>query len=243
MIAQSDPSAVLAAYYAGTTLPPGASVTPDTPDPLFPAAQARPLVVKSPYVNANSLFTDGIDVDIRAHFGLPHGVRLKTELNLTDIFRYDFTASGTTSSYVGTQAPYILSSGAGTPKYRANWSSTLDYGPASLSATVTYSSGYLQTGVDLTGTASPVTGCLYSGADGNPFPAGCKIKSFVTVDMNASYKINAKFEIYANVLNLLDALPPINPANYAGGGANYNPTYTQSGIVGRFFRVGVHAKF
>ena len=45
------------------------------------------------------------------------------------------------------------------------------------------------------------------------------------------------------MLNLLDALPPINPANYAGGGANYNPTYTQSGIVGRFFRVGVHAKF
>ena len=44
-------------------------------------------------------------------------------------------------------------------------------------------------------------------------------------------------------INATPRAPPINPANYAGGGANYNPTYTQSGIVGRFFRIGVHAKF
>jgi iron complex outermembrane receptor protein len=29
--------------------------------------------------------------------------------------------------------------------------------------------------------------------------------------------------------------------NYAG--VNYNPTYNQAGIIGRFFKIGVHAKF
>ena len=34
---------------------------------------------------------------------------------------------------------------------------------------------------------------------------------------------------------------PINPANYAA--VNYNPTYTQAGAVGRFFRAGVNISF
>jgi iron complex outermembrane receptor protein len=40
--------------------------------------------------------------------------------------------------------------------------------------------------------------------------------------------------------NLADKLPPVNTPNYAG--VNYNPTYSQAGYVGRFFRVGVHYK-
>ncbi len=35
--------------------------------------------------------------------------------------------------------------------------------------------------------------------------------------------------------------PPINPADYAG--VNYNPTYAQAGIVGRFFKIGAAYKF
>jgi hypothetical protein len=27
------------------------------------------------------------------------------------------------------------------------------------------------------------------------------------------------------------------------GGVNYNPTHTQAGIIGRFFRIGLHLKF
>jgi iron complex outermembrane receptor protein len=41
--------------------------------------------------------------------------------------------------------------------------------------------------------------------------------------------------------NMLDRLPPIDPANYATN--NYNPTYTQAGIVGRFFKIGAAYKF
>jgi iron complex outermembrane receptor protein len=43
------------------------------------------------------------------------------------------------------------------------------------------------------------------------------------------------------VLNLFDAKAPLNPPNYAA--ANYNPTYTQAGAEGRYFRVGANFKF
>ena len=243
VIAQSSVSDVLNAYYAGTALPAGASVVADLPDPQAPGALARPLVVKAPYVNANALLTDGLDVDVRAHFHLPYSVGLVSELNFTDIFRYDFTASGQTFDYVGTQSPYNLSSGAGTPKYRANWATTLTWGPASLTGTVYYVSGITETGADVTGTLSPVTGCLYSSADGTPFPAGCKVKSFTDVDFTANYQVTPHIQVYANLLNAFDARPPLDPADYAGGGANYNPTYAQAGIVGRFFRIGVHVNY
>jgi iron complex outermembrane receptor protein len=47
--------------------------------------------------------------------------------------------------------------------------------------------------------------------------------------------------VSAGVLNLFDRAPPLNPANYAA--TNYNPTWAQSGIVGRFYKVGVSVRF
>jgi iron complex outermembrane receptor protein len=44
--------------------------------------------------------------------------------------------------------------------------------------------------------------------------------------------------VTAAIQNLFDIKPPYDPANYAGD--NYNPTFSQAGIVGRFFRLGVH---
>ena len=240
VIAQSDPGAILAAYFAGNPLPAGGSVVADIADPQAPNALARPLVVESPYVNANALETDGIDVDVRLKFDLPLGVKLTSEANFTDIFGFNFTASGKTYNYVGTQAPYILSSGAGTPKYRANWSNSLSRGPAAITATVYYVSPIKETGVDATGDPKA---CLYSGADGGPFPRGCRSNEFIYADLTASYQITPKIQIYGNVDNLFDAKPPIYPADYAGGGANYNPTYAQSGIIGRAFKIGLHVKY
>ena len=240
VIAQSDPGAVLAAYFAGTALPAGASVVADVVDPQAPNALARPLVVKSPYVNANSLETDGLDIDVRAHFNLAYGIKFTSDFNFTDIFAFNFTTSGHTNNYVGTEAPYILSSGAGTPKYRANWSNSLTYGPATVTGTVYYVSGIKQTGVDATGDPSV---CLYSGATGADFPSGCKVGAFYDFDLTGSYQISPRVEMYANIDNILDAKPPLNPANYAGGGANYNPTYAQAGIVGRAFKIGFRVKY
>ncbi|MGC1304804.1 MAG: TonB-dependent receptor [Caulobacteraceae bacterium] len=235
IIAQSSPSDVLQAYYAGTALPSGSSITLDNPDPAHPTAPPRVLVVEAPFVNANQLTTDGVDVDLRANFNLPYDVKMTSELNATDIFDYAFTADGTTFQYVGKQAPYILSSGAGTPKYRANWSNSFSWGPATLTGTVYYTSGIEETGPDATGDSSPITGCLY------PLPTSCKIRSFTDVDLTGSYQLTPKIQIYLNVLNLFDSGPPFDPADYAG--VNYNPTYAQQGIVGRYFRIGMHYKY
>ena len=43
------------------------------------------------------------------------------------------------------------------------------------------------------------------------------------------------------MLNLFDAGPMFNPANYAA--VNWNPTYSQAGAVGRYFRLGVRLKY
>ena len=242
IIAQSSPSDVLAAYYAGQPLPAGASVAPDIPDTADKSALARPNVVKSPFVNANELTTDGVDVDLRTNFTLPYGVKFTSDLSASDIFEYEYTAGGTTVNYVGTQAPYILSSGAGTPKYRANWVNSFTYDKATVSGTFNFVSGIKETGVDATG-SSDLSACLYSDANGNPFPRSCHVKSFWTIDLTTSYKLTPQLELYFNVLNLTDKSPPLDPADYAGAGANYNPTYDQAGIVGRFFRAGLHFKY
>ena len=243
IIAQSDPSAVLSAYYAGTPLPAGSSVVPDIADPLDKAALARPIVVKSPFVNANALTTDGVDVDLRANYPLPYDVRYSTEMNATDIFEYEYTASGTTFNYVGTQAPYILSSGAGTPKYRMNWTNSFAYQKATINGVFNFVSGIKETGVDATGSSDVATGCLYTDAAGDPFPRSSHVKSFWTIDLTSSYQLTPRIGLYFNILNLTDKSAPLDPADYAGAGANYNPTYDQSGIVGRYFRAGVHFKY
>ena len=59
------------------------------------------------------------------------------------------------------------------------------------------------------------------------------------ITFDSSTKPNA-LEVFADVLNVFDTNPPLDPINYAG--VNYNPTFTQAGIVGRFFKVGVRVK-
>jgi iron complex outermembrane recepter protein len=242
IIAQSDPSAVLAAYYAGTPLPQGSSITLDNADPNAPNAPRRVTVVESPFVNANALTTDGLDVDFRTNFNLPFGIKYTSDFNATDIFGYEYTQSGTTVNYVGTQAPYILSSGAGTPKYRANWLNSFVYDKFTLSGTLNFVSGFKETGVDATG-SSDLSACLYSDADGNPFPRSCHVKSFWDVDLTSSYKLTPRLTLYFDVLNLTNKSAPLDPADYAGAGANYNPTFAQEGIVGRVFRAGLNFKY
>lgn len=44
-------------------------------------------------------------------------------------------------------------------------------------------------------------------------------------------------------MRALAAGAPLNPANHVGAAAHYNPTWTQSGIVGRLFRAGANFKF
>ncbi|GLQ47495.1 hypothetical protein GCM10007862_25460 [Dyella lipolytica] len=44
-------------------------------------------------------------------------------------------------------------------------------------------------------------------------------------------------------MNVFDRAPPFDPADYSGAGMNYNPTWSQSNAIGRFFNLGVKVKF
>ncbi len=236
VISGGDANTALSAYYAGLPLPAGYSIVLDNPDPSAPTAQLRPVEIKSPYFNAASLKTSGLDVDVTVHFNLTDNLKWSSDLDVTNIFKFSFTPlGGDTQNYVGTQGPYILSSGAGTPRIRSHWSNSFDYGPFNLTGTAYYTSGYTIKAADI----GP--DCLSTDANGNPFPANCKTGRTINVDLTGRYKINDNFDVFFNVLNVFDAKPQFDPANYAA--TNYNPTYGQSGIVGRFFKLGVSARF
>ena len=231
----------IANYYAGTALPAGYTITQDEVDPLAPNAIRKVLLVNSLYQNAASLKTSGLDVSLQANFKTDNGLRFTSRLEGTEIFDYKFKASSDspTDNYVGTQAPYVLSSGAGTPRWRANWQNTIEYQQFSLSGTAYYTSGYKSVAVDQNG--SGATTCddqLYDPSLGNAF---CHTKGYFQLDLTGQIKVSPSFTFYVNAINLLDAHAPLNPANYAA--VNYNPTWTQGGIVGRYIRAGANFKF
>jgi iron complex outermembrane receptor protein len=237
LIQQQDPTAALNAYFAGQPTPAGYTIVLDNPDPLNPKSKARPLIVGAPYTNASWKKTDGIDFDLRGKIELPYDITYNGLLSFTDILNYKVRQpDGSSVSYLGYQSPYILSSGAGTPQYRGNLTNSFDYGPANVTLTWNYVSGIKEIATDAIGS----TACLETGPTGNPFPYGCSTKPFQTIDLTASYQISDSLSIYGAILNLLDKSPPFDPLDYAG--VNYNPTYAQSGIVGRFFRLGMTYK-
>lgn len=244
LIAPSSVGAALGAYFAGTPLPAGDTVTADVPDPQTTgqgglAGLARPLVVGTAYINGNSLITTGVDVDFRVRFDLPWELKVSSDVQWTDIFEWRYSQPGSpTYDTVGTESPYNLSSGAGTPKYRANWTTNLTWRQWTLTGTMYYTSSMYMNALDLFG-----PGCLSpSNTSSTGFlPANCRVASFIDYDMNLDYKVTDKIDLFFTVYNVADAKPPIDPPNYAG--VNYNPTYDEAGIIGRAFKIGVHAHF
>jgi iron complex outermembrane receptor protein len=83
---------------------------------------------------------------------------------------------------------------------------------------------------------------LFYNAAGDAFlPSSCHVGSFYDFDLTGSYDINDHIAVTASLMNVFDRKAPFDPADYAGN--NYNPTYTQSGVIGRFWNVGVKVKF
>jgi len=239
VITGPDYGSALAAYWANGGTVPGVTITPDLPDPLHPNALARPALLTGSYINANSLKTTGVDLDIQGHWDFG-SVKYISELQGTQIFQWRMTLpNGTVQNYVGTQGPYNLSSGAGTPRTKGSWSNTVIYGPLTVTGTLYYTSGYQEIAEDVgVGPGS----CLFFNADQSAFmPSNCRVGSFYDFDLTGSYDINEHIAVTASLMNAFDRKPPFDPANYAG--VNYNPTYSQSGIVGRFWNVGVKVKF
>ena len=230
VITAADTGSALAAYFAGAPLPEGVTVIPDVVDPAHPDALARPAEVVGEYINANSLKTTGIDVDIQAHFDFNDKWHYISEFSGTQIFDWALTLpDGTRQQFVGTHGPYALSSGAGTPRTRMSFANTVIWDKLTGTLTMYYTSGLNNYAQDQSGFAPLST-----------IPLDGRIGSFTYFDLTGSYEINDHIAITGSVQNLFDRKAPIDPANYAAN--NYNPTYDLAGVIGRFYNLGVKVK-
>jgi iron complex outermembrane receptor protein len=232
-----DYGAAINAYYNGTTLPAGYSVELNPADPAFPNAVRTVSIVNSPYFNANSLVTSGLDMSATVNYRVAEGVRFISALEATWIQKYDIRTSDGVQHFVGTVGPYSITSASGTPRWRANWQNTVTAGKLSLTGVVYFTSGYKGTADDYSGagTSGDCANAIALASDGVT-PERCHVKHFIDVDTTLSYAITPKMSVYANIYNVFGAKAPFDPNTY--GGVNYNPAWSSAGILGRTFRIG-----
>jgi iron complex outermembrane receptor protein len=191
--------------------------------------------IKSQYQNANSVKTDGIDLDVAWKWSLNESGTLTSALQWTHVFNYNQTfANGQTYKYAGTQGNYDVSSGAGTPSDRVNLILGWQRGPWNATGTIRYVSDY--TSIPYQGVSTP-DGCL-SVLDS----ASCHVSSFTTLDLSASYSGFKDWQIFGSIINAFNRIAPFNPA--AGyGNVNYNYNYAFSGATGTQFNLGARYTF
>jgi iron complex outermembrane receptor protein len=242
LITPANQNAALAQYATNFTVPAGFTAVFDSPDPLVPLAPPRIVTIAAPYINSAAEYTDGVDFDLNWRLDMGAAGRLTEELSATRILSFVYEQAGLPNlQYAGYQSPYNLSSGAGTPKDRVSLSSTWTKGPVTVTADAYYVGAYKEYGQDLFGIGpnnQVVYTCLTQiiNATATPVPGNCRVGSFTTVNLTGSYQINAQWQINAVIENVADKLPPVDLPSY--NGVNYNSTYSQAGIVGRFFRLG-----
>lgn len=242
LIVGNDYNRAITAYYAGQPIPSGFVVTPDVADPQFPNAKSRIQFIQYGFVNANKQEISGVDLAANARIPFKNGINFTSRAEATYIIKYTQTVGNVTQRFDGTLGPYVITSASGTPKWRGTWQNTIEAGRFTLTGTANYTSGYENTAED----AGSTRGDCYGSAAAAGVPATyrdgvtpitCRTKAFIDVDMAASIKVNDKFTLYGNVLNLFDVSAPLDPTTY--GGYQYNPAWANGGIVGRYFRVGV----
>ena len=244
VIIGGDFQTAINAYYAGDAIPDGYTILQNPADPTNPNATRTIQVVNASYQNANSLKTSGLDLSATVNLKLTPDIRFTSSLDTTYVINYNLRTTDGVQHYAGTIGPYNITSGAGTPRWRGTWQNTLEYGRYSLTAVAYYTSGYKGVAEDITGPGSredcASAGDLSSSQDGSS-PTRCHVKRFIDVDLTGSIKVSDRFTFYANVINVFNVRPPFDPAQYSAN--NYNPAYAQTGITGRFMRLGANFKF
>lgn len=249
LITTPNCSAVVTEYYAnnGATTDPACVTAQGAPDPSAPHALPLLGTITSFYTNANALKTHGFDFTADARVPLGGGIHWNSNFNATLLsYLAKIDDDGTIERYDGTLGPCEITSCSGSPKFRGNWTNTLDFnGQATLSATVNYTSGYDLEGADDGGVPGDCLGSI--GAEIVTYrdgvtPVLCHAKRFIDVDLTASYKVADHFTLYTNILNVLDAKPPFDPsATY--GITQFNTSWAGAGFVGRYIRIGAKVDF
>jgi iron complex outermembrane receptor protein len=208
------------------------------------------LYALSPYINAGSTKTSGIEADLTYRWRLPGDMgQLRANISATHTFTY-VTAVGDTSYQVaGTQGPSAISGATGSPKERAQFTLGYTRGPLDLTGTFNYTSDF--------STQDPALGatdCASTGTDvgGRAYFQGlvqpdyyCRVPSFTVLNLNMQYKLSENLTLKASILNAFDRQPPYDVGTYGNAGAqtSYNASLHQAGAIGRFYSLGLNYVF
>jgi iron complex outermembrane recepter protein len=218
-----DPYAILASS-AGW---PHARITYDN--------QGNVLEVQSPFENNSRSRLKGIDVDLNHRMALGDLGTLSAKLKWAYLHSYEKSfKGGATVEYADTHGPMVVSGNTGTPKNKANVELAWERGLVGVSAYLNYVGSYLNKdnrGAD----------CFNHFANGEPAPGACRVASFTTLDLRASYKPRKDTEVYFSVSNLFDRIAPLDPSSYIN--LNFNPSFHLAGAVGRSFNAGIRHDF
>ena len=254
IVAGPDVSKAFAAYYAAGNQTAGCAAVAavgtgyscnviDAPDPLFPLAQPRVLIINVPYVNANYSTTSGVDFSATAKVPVTEDIRWTSRVEVTHVLKYDLHTGTAVQKYAGTLGPYDLSSGNGTPDWKGNWQNTVSFGDRyTLSATAYYVGKIKSVAADQRTDMSCITGNQYNTGNQAMGEKFCNIKQFINVDLNATAQVREGLEVYGNVGNLFDEKAPIAPGAYASA-PNFLTTFHYAGLIGRTFKVGVRFQY
>lgn len=203
----------------------------------------------SPYINAGSTETHGVEADVRYRWRMGDMGTVTANLSAAHTFGYVTEVAGASYQLAGTQGPSSVGGATGNPKDRAQFTLGYTRGPLDVTATVNYTSGFSTKDPALGETDCASTGTNVGGRayfQGLTQPSWyCDVSSFTATNLNVSYKVTDNLTLRGAILNLFDKEAPYDVATYgnAGNQTSYNASLHQPGAVGRFFSLGANYTF
>ncbi len=209
--------------------------------------------INSPYFNAQSTETSGIEFETRYKFKLDTASSLGVNFQLTHLLSYTLSIEGAPPiQLAGTHGPSAVGGDTGTPKDRAQLTLTYTNGPLTLTSNTNYVSAFEVTDpaiglntcvLGITSQGSTVGGSF--GVSGKTPPSQyCSVAAFTYTNVTAAYKFGKGLTLRAGIANLFDKAPPVDLGTYGGTGTTpYNPSMHQIGAVGRSYSIGLDYTF
>jgi iron complex outermembrane receptor protein len=208
------------------------------------------LYAPSPYINAGSTKTSGIEADIGYRWRLAGDMGLiRANISAAHTFSYMQEVAGNSYQLAGTQGPSVVGGATGNPKDRAQFTLGYARGPLDVTATVNYTSGF--SGLDPSVGAADCASTAFDVASRTYFrnlvqPSYyCNIASFTVTNLNVQYKLSDNLTLKGSILNLFDRQPPYDVSTYGNATAqtSYNASLHQAGAIGRFYSLGLNYVF
>ena len=210
-----------------------------TRDPTTGLVPGDPGGILSAFVvfqNSDESLTRGIDFEAKHRIDLSGGMgKVTMGATWTHLITQRVTTStGVVHDYAGTHGNCDITNCIGSPKDRISFNATWDMGQWRLGTNVNFRGSMSNT------LEKSDTTCAQSLLNGADFPAGCKVKSFTTLDLSGAWKFGKNTELFGSIANLFDSKPPADFETY--GAIGYNPL-DYSGAIGRFFKIGLKHRF